>query len=401
MPVRPHVPPRATGQRAARVVGAAGLVLAFAPMASAQATPATRSSDAAQTPTPDPSGTAARAHTAAVAPDYGDAKFRVGVQIKTGAYVPAGTTTAGSTITITETGPAVGAPLVSTCVTDATTQNGGITYCSSFDDARQADRRAALRKRAAAAGRLTAKVRAQLAANPAQYIAGPGDTVTLTQTGVADPALVLDPATQTVAPCVVATGGLPFCFDPDVIFTDNGVGPAAVDDTAVSTHDAAVDVDVLANDKTYGAPATITSVGTPAHGRVRINPPAAGATTPTLTYTPDAGFHGRDAFTYVVSTANGTSTGHVTITVTAPVATTTASATPSTSTTAPPTTTTVTSSSVAATSSRTVVTSTTTSLAYTGSPVRSDAELGFGLVGVGALLTTFGIRRRPRGMHAG
>ena len=401
MPESPRLPVRVTARRAARVVGAAGLVLAFAPVASAHASPAPRSTDAAKAPAPDadPSRTTVKPHAAPIAPDYGEAKFRVGVQIKTGAYVPAGTTTAGSTVTITETGPSVATPLVSTCVTDATTQVATITYCSSFNSAPQAVRRAALRKRVLAEGRLTPKVRAQLAAAPAQYIAGPGDTVTLSQTGVADPALVLDPVGQTVPPCEIAAGGLPFCFDPDVIFTDNGVGPVAVGDTATSTHDAAVDIDVLANDHTHGAPATITSVGAPAHGHARINPIATGAATPTITYTPDAGFHGHDAFTYVLSTANGTSTGHVGVAVTAVTSATAPPTTPST-TAAPPTSTTMTNSAVAATSSRAVVAS-TTALAFTGSPVRHDVEVGFGLIGIGALLTTFGIRRRARGTHAG
>src|SRR3954469_17074420 len=87
-------------------VGAAGVAVAFAVAPSSHAD----APGVSTTPTsPDTAGNPAATTTkpAAVTANYGYQKFRVGVQIKSGAYVPEGTTTAGTELTITETGPSV------------------------------------------------------------------------------------------------------------------------------------------------------------------------------------------------------------------------------------------------------------------------------------------------------
>src|SRR4051812_44428772 len=97
-----------------RVVGASAAgfaaALAIAPLASASA-PAPAASTAPQSPadgltTQDASRQADVAPE--VAPDFGFQKIRVGVQIKSGAYVPDGTNTGGTTVDIVETGPNAG-----------------------------------------------------------------------------------------------------------------------------------------------------------------------------------------------------------------------------------------------------------------------------------------------------
>lgn len=230
-------------------------------------------------------------------PDFGSNKIRVGVQIKTRAYVPPGTSTVGSTVTVVETGTGVsGGTSTSTCTTvEPANPVTGASYC------------------------------------PRDYVAAAEDSVTLTQTTV-NPNLVLDPASQTLPPCEVLDP-FGFCFR-DVVFTDAGLPPAAVNDTATTLIGRPVDVDVLANDETHGAPATISAVTQPAHGQVTVLPAApaapaapggqqaaaaaAAATVQTVRYTPNAGYVGADPFTYTLSTANGTSTATVAVTVDAP-----------------------------------------------------------------------------------
>jgi hypothetical protein len=230
----------------------------------------------------------------------------VGVQIKSGAYVPDGTTTVGTTLTIVETGDGVpGGSLTTTCVTDASTvvPSSTASYCA-FPDSSE----------------------------PGSYVAAPDDAVTVTQTTV-NPNLVIDPTPQTFAcndPFSPAPGVV-ICAPETALFTDNGLPPTAVDDNASTQEGHAVDVDVLANDDTHGAPVTIDSVTQPAHGTVVIEPAAgqpaaagpaaaqpAAAATATLRYTPDPGYIGPDPFTYTISTANGSSSATVNLRVTAP-----------------------------------------------------------------------------------
>ncbi|WP_210437764.1 ThuA domain-containing protein [Nocardioides xinjiangensis] len=88
--------------------------------------------------------------------------------------------------------------------------------------------------------------------------------------------------------------------------------PVATDDRATTQRGTAVRVDVLANDSDAdeGDELSVESVTKPAHGTA-----VAGADG-TVTYTPDAGYTGDDAFDYVVTDGADTDTATVTVTVT-------------------------------------------------------------------------------------
>ncbi|GIX48062.1 MAG: hypothetical protein KatS3mg131_2273 [Candidatus Tectimicrobiota bacterium] len=88
--------------------------------------------------------------------------------------------------------------------------------------------------------------------------------------------------------------------------------PVALDDTATTPEDTPVTVAVLANDgDPNGDPLSVTSVTAPANGTAAINPDG------TVTYTPNADFHGTDSFTYTISDPGGlTATATVSLTVT-------------------------------------------------------------------------------------
>lgn len=90
--------------------------------------------------------------------------------------------------------------------------------------------------------------------------------------------------------------------------------PVAVDDGALIAQDSAgVTLTVLANDSDPdGDPISIVAVTQPANGTVTN-------TSSTVTYTPKAGFHGIDAFTYTITDGRGGSaTGTVRITIDQP-----------------------------------------------------------------------------------
>ena len=89
-------------------------------------------------------------------------------------------------------------------------------------------------------------------------------------------------------------------------------GPVAVGDTVTTPEDTAVVIPVLANDTDGDADTlSVTSVGTPAHGSVVINPDK------TIAYTPAANYHGSDSFTYTVNDGRaGIATATVDVTVT-------------------------------------------------------------------------------------
>jgi len=228
----------------------------------------------------------------------------VGVQIKSGAYVPPGTTTAGTTITIVETGPSAGpsGTTTTTCQTQGSTivPNSTASFCTVGEGP-----------------------------FPESYVVAPGDTATVTQTTV-NANLVQDTTPRVVQPCVLQPiEGFVTCppdvIGTDVVFTDPGLPPRANPDSATTMANHPIDVDVLANDQTGGAPATIDSVVQPAHGSVVIVPSstaalaaAPAATGPTLRYTPDPGYVGADAFSYTMSTPNGSDSAKVDLTVTAP-----------------------------------------------------------------------------------
>ena len=88
--------------------------------------------------------------------------------------------------------------------------------------------------------------------------------------------------------------------------------PVAVDDTATTPQDTAVQVRVLANDTDAdeGDELSVESVTKPAHGTAVV------AADGTVTYTPDAGYSGTDTFDYVVTDSTDDDTGTVTVTVT-------------------------------------------------------------------------------------
>ena len=97
--------------------------------------------------------------------------------------------------------------------------------------------------------------------------------------------------------------------------------PVAAADAATTDEEAAVTVNVLANDTDAdGDPLTVDDVTSPSHGTATV------ADAGTITYTPETHFNGEDRFTYTVSDgAGGIAEASVSITVTpvndAPVAT--------------------------------------------------------------------------------
>jgi len=318
-------------------VGAAGVAVAFAVAPSSHA-------DAPGVPTTptasgDTAGKAGPAATTAPAPalraNYGYQKYRVGVQIKSGAYVPEGTTTAGTELTITETGPGVeGHKQVSTCTTDASTALPGTT--ATFCLAPVEDVAAAARAHG------TGTPTPPSAPNDQLFTANPGDKIVITQTSV-NANLLTDPTAQVLTRCTVPDGNTPVCvaadghsiLSTDLIFTDPAPPPIAVNDHYATVQPNAVKIHVLTNDTTYGAPTTVTVDSGPSDGTLTLDStepgaqPAAAAAKPALgtsttgnyVYQPKAGFTGTDHFTYTIATANGTSTAVVTIDVTAPAVT--------------------------------------------------------------------------------
>ncbi|MGW6131064.1 beta strand repeat-containing protein [Cellulomonas sp. NPDC055163] len=93
--------------------------------------------------------------------------------------------------------------------------------------------------------------------------------------------------------------------------------PVAVDDTASTATDTAVDIDVLGDDTDPNADAlAVTAVTAPGHGTAVLRPDGS------VRYTPATGYAGTDTFDYTVSDGTLTATGTVTVTVAnaAPVA---------------------------------------------------------------------------------
>jgi len=90
--------------------------------------------------------------------------------------------------------------------------------------------------------------------------------------------------------------------------------PVAVDDAATTPEDVAVTIPVLANDSDPDNPinpANVTIAGAPAHGTAVVNPDGS------ITYTPNANWHGTETFTYVYCDDDGgCDAAVVTVTVT-------------------------------------------------------------------------------------
>ncbi len=207
----------------------------------------------------------------------------ISVDITPGAYVPPGTTTAGSVFDLAVTdGDATGTP--ETCTTTGNATGTGSTCSVIIDEA--------------------------------------ATSVTVTQTS-APSGLVVAPA-QSQATGPESCGDSPFgefCDYPpnDFTFADNGVAPTANDDSYSVDADKTTTLDVASNDDTAGAPVTSVDVTQPAHGKVTVNStgstpissgtqllvaqPVSGSFT--LSYTPAAGYSGADPFQYTLTTANG------------------------------------------------------------------------------------------------
>lgn len=274
--------------------------------------------------------------------DYGLQKVRLDVQVAEGSVVPPGTTTTGSEITYIETGPNVQGPVTNTCLTSAPAVEPRATTCGFT-------------------------------------LVAPGDTLTVTQTGVVQ-GLRIDPRTIVRPPIAQCAEPDPLgaCGGDPVIFVDAGeFAPTATRDARRVRSDRTVDVDVLANDNAYGAAVTgLTVTGGPRHGTVQVRDQSDGP----IRYRPEAGFTGLDTFTYSFSTEFGTATATVRVRVVAPPA-------------PKPKPTSDTGSATSGDDGD--------SLAATGAPAGGGglAALGALLTGAGALL--IGRRRLGRGRHGG
>ena len=96
----------------------------------------------------------------------------------------------------------------------------------------------------------------------------------------------------------------------DVTITGVNDPPVAVNDTATTPEDTAVDIIVLDNDDDVDGDTLTVTLAEAANGGVVINGDG------TLTYTPDENFNGEDTITYTISDGNG---GEATATVTVTV----------------------------------------------------------------------------------
>ncbi|NIO76521.1 MAG: tandem-95 repeat protein, partial [Armatimonadetes bacterium] len=98
-----------------------------------------------------------------------------------------------------------------------------------------------------------------------------------------------------------------------IIVTPVNDPPVAVDDSATTSEDTSVLIDVLANDSDVEGPLSVIQASQPSHGSVVL----VGDTS--ITYTPAPNYNGTDAFTYMVRDLDGvTATATVSVTI-APV----------------------------------------------------------------------------------
>jgi hypothetical protein len=241
----------------------------------------------------------------AVAPNFGFQKFRVGVKVTDGSWVPEGTTTVGTTFTITETGPGVGGSVTYTCTTDASTVEPGSTasYCLNSSEGP--------RLKTAAVGGVVVDPDDPSAPGPELFEVSPGDTVTISQTTVR-PNLVRTITNASIGPCVISPGAdeCPGSAQSTVLFDNPGLPPIAKDDHRTTGEGQAINITVLSNDDpVHGAPVTaLDVVSDPGHGTAKVHGHL-------IKYTPDAGFTGKDTFDYTYATPNGTATATVTVTI--------------------------------------------------------------------------------------
>ena len=118
---------------------------------------------------------------------------------------------------------------------------------------------------------------------------------------------VTDSFPDLIVPDSVSEWGLEFCREP--VQND---APTAVDDSASTTRNNPVTVNVLVNDSDpENGPLIVDSVTTPANGQATIN------ADDTITYQPDQGFVGTDSFDYTIEDDHGDqASATVTISVT-------------------------------------------------------------------------------------
>jgi hypothetical protein len=141
-------------------------------------------------------------------------------------------------------------------------------------------------------------------ANPMFEAAADGTLTLLDEAAYNSARSVLDGVDETQA-SVDAAKGATDAFVAGYI----NEAPEASDDVDSTNEDAAITIDVVANDTDVDGDAlTITSVGAAANGTVTDNGDG------TVTYTPDANFNGTDSFTYEVSDGKG-GTDSATVTV--------------------------------------------------------------------------------------
>jgi len=124
---------------------------------------------------------------------------------------------------------------------------------------------------------------------------------------------------DTITLTLTDSGGLTASQDISVTLNPHNDAPVAADDTASTSEDVAVTIDVLANDSDVDVDALTVSAVTQGSDGTVVN------SATDVTYTPNADFNGTDSFTYAASDGKGgTDTAIVTITVTpvndAPVA---------------------------------------------------------------------------------
>ena len=228
-----------------------------------------------------------------MAPNFGSQKYRVGVQVASGAYVPDGTTTIGSTFEIVTTSED-GVTTTQTCTTVPPANSDGSSFCPGTSD-------------------LSA-----------------GDRAVITQTEAPE-GLLPDPDPVVIEPCDLDVDS---CTTVTALFDSPGsILPETQPDTAIADQGGEpIIIDVLAND-TSEDPNTGLEVTAlpPGQGTIEVVGEAAppveqtpggvgilavpSAGTLALRYTPPADFSGEVPVEYTVTNSNGSTSETLTITV--------------------------------------------------------------------------------------
>lgn len=281
-------------------------------------------------------GETAAADELPVVPDFGSQKVRVGVQLADGAYVPEGTSLAGSVLQITITGgvDGDGAELPDESFPCTTTGNSfgqgsgqsstcdGGNFDGSFD--LDAGRTMTVQHLSSPPG---------VAVNPEPIVIGTCDLNEVVSCSGTRDALVTVTGTLPAAnPDAVSTSfGTPILID--VLANDDSGNGAPLTGLSIAeqpTHGTAEVVgEVPASEEPEPEPSADTEVATTQQAQVAAAPTVAAAPSPVqVLYTPNAGFAGTDTFVYAVSTPNGTVTGVVTVQVLAAAPTTPGAVTP-------------------------------------------------------------------------